>query len=78
MYGRIGSAWKVDGKGLTYSAIIPANTTATLYLPATAANSVKEAGKSASESKGVTFIRCENGKAVDSLASGSYEFTADR
>jgi alpha-L-rhamnosidase len=71
MYGRIASAWKVDGRNLTYRATVPANTTATLYLPAADAKEVKEAGKGV----GVTFVRQENGKAVYTLKSGVYEFS---
>jgi alpha-L-rhamnosidase len=78
VYGRIGSAWKVDGKLLTYRATVPANTTATLYLPTSAAESVKEGGVDAGKAKGVTFVRYENGKAVYTLKSGVYEFTASR
>jgi alpha-L-rhamnosidase len=78
MYGRIASAWKVDGKALTYRATVPANTTATLYLPATAPSAVKEGGKDAGEAKGVTFIKYENGNAVYNLKSGSYQFTSNR
>ena len=78
MYGRIGSAWKVTGGTLTYRATVPANTTATLYLPATDAKAVKEGGKDAAAAKGVTFIRYENGKAVFRLQSGTYEFTGTR
>ena len=78
MYGRIRSAWKVTGTVLTYRAVVPANTTATLYLPAAAPNLVKESGKSIAEAKGVTFLRQENGKAIYALKSGSYEFTAKR
>ncbi len=78
MYGRISSAWKVDGKALTYRATVPANTTATLYLPASAAETVREGGKDASKSKGVTFIRQEGGRAVYELKSGSYAFTSSR
>jgi alpha-L-rhamnosidase len=76
MYGRISSAWKVNGGALTYKATVPANTTATLYLPASSEIAVKEGGKDASKTKGVTFIKYENGKAVYELKSGSYEFTA--
>ena len=78
MYGRIGSAWKVAGKVLTYRATVPANTTATLYLPATEPRDVKEGGKDAGTVNGVTFIKYENGKAAYSLKSGSYEFTSNR
>jgi alpha-L-rhamnosidase len=76
VYGRISSGWKVSGKVLNYRATVPANTTATLYLPAASAQAVKEGGKDAGTAGGVTFLKFESGKAVYRLASGSYEFTA--
>ncbi|MDE3168286.1 MAG: alpha-L-rhamnosidase, partial [Acidobacteriota bacterium] len=78
MYGRIASAWKVEGKSLTYRATVPANTAATLYLPTGDSASVKESGKPAGEAKGVALLRYENGKAVYTLQSGVYVFTAAR
>jgi alpha-L-rhamnosidase len=78
MYGRIASAWKADGKTLTYRATVPANTTATLYLPASDPKTVKEGGKDPAQSKGLAFLRYEKGRAVYTLASGTYEFTAAR
>ena len=77
MYGRISSAWKVDGKTLTYSATVPANTTATLYLPARSADAVNEGGQPAARAEGVTFVRFEGGRATFELASGRYEFQTD-
>jgi alpha-L-rhamnosidase len=78
MYGRITSAWKVEGTTLTYRATVPANTTATLYLPTSSAESVKEGGKDARGATGITFVKFENGKAVYTLKSGSYSFTGSR
>jgi alpha-L-rhamnosidase len=78
MYGRIVSAWKMDGKVLTYRATVPANTTATLYLPASSPQAVKEGGKDISQAKGIAFVRYENGRAVYNLTSGSYQFTSIR
>jgi len=78
MYGRISSAWKVNGGILTYKATVPGNTTATLYLPASSEKAVKEGGKDASKARGVTFIKYENGQAIFELKSGNYEFTAKR
>lgn len=78
MYGRIRSAWRAEGKTLTYKATVPANTTATLYLPASSASAVKEAGQPVSAAKGIEFKQFENGKAVYLLKSGTYEFTASR
>lgn len=74
MYGRISSAWKKEAGKLTYQATVPANTTATLYLPAASEKGITEGGQPVKQSKGVTFIKFENGKAVYKLVSGSYSF----
>ncbi|MGM0922977.1 MAG: family 78 glycoside hydrolase catalytic domain [Bacillota bacterium] len=74
VYGTIESSWKTNSGTLTYKAVVPANTTATLYLPAVSAEVVTEGGQSAAKSSGVTFIKYENGKAVYKLESGSYQF----
>jgi alpha-L-rhamnosidase len=78
MYGRISSAWRVQGPTLTYTATVPANTTATLYLPTSSAESVKEDGRDVRFVNGVAFLRFERGRAVYALQSGSYVFTATR
>jgi len=78
VYGRIESAWKIDGTTLAYRATVPANTTATLYLPTAALDSVKEGGKDTRTAEGVAFVKYEGGKAVYTLGSGSYTFTAKR
>jgi len=76
MYGKIASSWRVEKGFLTYSASVPANTTATLYLPAASGNDVNEGGKAIAEVRGVRFIKYENGKAIYELSSGDYAFTA--
>lgn len=78
MYGRISSAWTVDATTLRYRATVPANTAATLYLPTSSADSVKEGGRDARGATGITFVRYEKGRAVYSLQPGSYAFTAVR
>ena len=78
MYGRISSAWMVDGTLLTYRATVPANSTATLYLPTASAESVKEGAKDVRGANGIAFVKYENGKAVYTLKSGRYTFTAKR
>lgn len=73
-YGPISSSWTADGKGVmtSYSAIVPANTTATLYLPVN--NNIDNFGTA----NGVTFVKktTRNNITVAEyrLASGSYEF----
>jgi alpha-L-rhamnosidase len=55
---------------------IPANTTAMIYVPAKSAESVTEGGMPAGQSKGVKFLRMENGRAVFAVASGEYTFNS--
>jgi alpha-L-rhamnosidase len=55
-------------------ATVPANTTATLYLPAISAETITESGKTTDAVTGLKFIKYENGKAVFELQSGKYEF----
>jgi alpha-L-rhamnosidase len=73
-YGRIVSNWKRDGKKLTMEVTIPANSSATVYVPTKDAAGITESGQPAAEAKGVKFLRTENDQAVFEVASGSYEF----
>ncbi len=75
-YGRINSSWKMESGKLTYSATVPANTKATLYLPVATVTTIKESGKPVVNAKGIKFIKFEKGKAVYELQPGSYEFTS--
>jgi alpha-L-rhamnosidase len=54
--------------------VIPANTTATVYVPAKDAVGVTEYGKPAAEVAGVKFLRMENNAAVYAVGSGTYQF----
>ena len=75
-YGDIKSAWLMRPDGnLAYTATVPANTTATLYLPlADNTDVVYEGTVKAKKANGVKFIKNENGKAVYELTSGTYSF----
>jgi len=53
---------------------VPANASATLYVPAKAAAEVTESGKAASQAEGVQLVRMEPGRAVFRVGSGSYNF----
>jgi alpha-L-rhamnosidase len=73
-YGRIVSDWKREGDKLTMDVAIPANTTATVYVPATDLAAVSESGKPVAQALGVKYLRAEGGRVVLSLESGSYHF----
>ncbi len=78
LYGRIESAWTViDGK-IIYSLTVPANTTASLCIPAKDMESILENGKSIQKAEGILSSEFNDGKAMIELGSGKYEFTVIR
>lgn len=75
VYGRISSEWAWEGENWRYKASIPANTSATLYLPAARLSQISENGKSIATWKGVGQ---SNGQVSIPLGSGTYSFTISR
>ncbi len=73
-YGEIGSSWKKDAGKLALTIDIPANTTATVYVPCKSAEAVTESGKPAAKSAGVKYVGVKEGCAVYEVGSGRYEF----
>jgi len=76
MYGRIAVDWRREGEKLTLNVTIPANTTATVFVPATDADRITEGGKPAAESEGVEFSHREADATVFRVGSGDYHFQA--
>ena len=75
VYGLIRSEWAAENDALTaYRCTVPANTTATLVLPAESLTSVTESGKPLSEAEGVSIVSEKNGTIELLLDSGSYDF----
>lgn len=74
MYGKISSSWEVKNATLNYSTTVPANTTATLYLPTKNVKTIKEGNQPIHKVEGVTFIEYKDGEAVYELESGTYNF----
>jgi alpha-L-rhamnosidase len=73
-YGLIASDWEKQDGVFRWKVTIPANTTATVYVPAKSAESVTESGKPAVQARDVKFLRTEDGRAVFSVGSGNYSF----
>ncbi|MEI6676977.1 MAG: family 78 glycoside hydrolase catalytic domain [Mariniphaga sp.] len=71
-YGIIKSAWKLENDKFKWNITIPANTTATVYVPTINKEEVMEGNKPAFKSDGVKFIRWENNWAVFEIKSGNY------
>lgn len=76
-YGRVVSNWTRTAKSFNWDVEVPVNTTALISIPAKSAKDVKESGKSISGSKGVKFIKMEDGRAVFEIGSGQYKFTSN-
>ena len=68
--GQIVSSWRVTEQQFDLDVTIPANTTATIYLPAHDANRVREGGKPLAQAQGVKFVRMEGDRAVLAVGFG--------
>jgi alpha-L-rhamnosidase len=68
-YGLIVSDWRKQGISFDLEVEVPANTIATVYLPADRSSVVKESDKK------IKNMMYKNGKAVIKLGSGIYHFT---
>ncbi|MBS1512869.1 MAG: glycoside hydrolase family 78 protein [Bacteroidetes bacterium] len=73
-YGKIISNWKKDKGIFEWQVTIPANTSATIYLPAAAADKVLESGNKVDNSSNIKILKWEKGYAVLQVASGHYQF----
>lgn len=76
VHGLIKSDWKKKGKAFSWNISIPANTKAIVYIPAAAADKVKEGKGKASSAEGLKLIGMEGNRAVFEAGSGSYSFSS--
>jgi len=74
--GLIASDWKIAKGRFVLAVTIPANTTATIYVPTTGIETVTESGKPARSGPGLKFLRMDEGNAVFEVGSGRYHFAA--
>lgn len=74
-YGKLSCAWQVKGSDLTMDIEIPANTTATVFVPADDEADILEGGKSLSMVKDIQVTGKEPGYIVLKVGSGKYYFT---
>lgn len=74
MYGRIESSWEMKDNYCDYRFVVPANTTAVLYLPAGSAENIMESNKAFKPSDSIELVGEEDGKIVLRLQSGDYCF----
>ena len=75
-YGTIRSAWTQENDRFDWNVTVPANSAATVYIPANDAPDVTESGQALDRANGVTFLHMEAGFAVLRLTSGTYSFSS--
>jgi len=74
-YGWIRSEWRKQGGNLTWHLTIPPNTTATLYVPATSAEQISEAGTPLAQVNGLRVLEAQDQRVVINSESGTYKFS---
>ena len=74
MYGPAASRWQRDEKDLTLEVEVPANTTATVLIPASAVKDITENGKRLADIPDIRVTGMENGHVVLEIGSGKYRF----
>ena len=75
-YGKVSSHWKIDGGNLELDVAVPANTTATVYIPATSGSNVTESGKPLASAPDIKMGGAVAGYVVVNAGSGVYHFSA--
>jgi alpha-L-rhamnosidase len=73
-YGTVSSHWKIDNGKLQLDVEIPANTTATVYVPAKSAEEITEGGNALSSLRDIKIAGTENGYIELDIGSGKYHF----
>ena len=72
-HGAVSVSWTTpSATATTLKLVVPFNTVATVWLPATAASAVSEGGKPATSS--ATFVRQDGADTVWEVGSGEYAF----
>jgi alpha-L-rhamnosidase len=76
MHGEIVSDWKRNGDKLTWNIRVPANTSATVYIPAAANSAVSESGQPITKSAGLKVIGWRENSLMVEAAAGVYSFVS--
>jgi alpha-L-rhamnosidase len=74
LYGEIASSWQMRDGRFTLTIKIPANTTATVFLPGAEARQVTEGGQAVETAEGVIRMSQEQETTVIEVGSGTYTF----
>jgi alpha-L-rhamnosidase len=73
-YGKLSCTWKIEEDKLAMDIDVPANTTATVYIPASGPEKITEGGKVLTLVKEIEVLGTENGTVMLKVGSGKYKF----
>ena len=73
--GRVGAGWEKHSGSFRLRATVPPNSTATVWLPASADANIREGALPARKAEGVQWLRREGEREVFAVASGEYDFS---
>ena len=76
IHGRITSDWKRVGNTFELQTTIPANTTATVYLPTSQLETITESGRPLKKTKGIRLLGLEGDCALIAVEPGEYDFVS--
>jgi alpha-L-rhamnosidase len=76
-YGLIVSDWRKEGGKFDWKVEVPANTTATVYVPKMSRGKVVESGKPLGQTGGVKVLHGEDDRIVLHLSSGKYHLISE-
>ena len=77
VYGTVASDWTRTNGRLALAVDVPANTTATVRIPARNVHELRESGAAVTDATGVSSVTIDGADAVVEVGSGHYEFTID-
>jgi len=77
IHGQIYSEWKKEQNRFTWKIIIPPNTRAVVYMPASSIEKVREGSLPVSSIEGVHFLGSQPHRVVFEIGSGEYSFTSE-
>ena len=75
-YGEVASAWQLTASGLYLQVNVPANTRATVRIPAGDLSQVQESGQAVEGAPGIVSAQMQDGAAVIEIGAGRYEFAS--
>lgn len=75
-YGKLSNSWKIEGDKIIMDVEIPANTSATIFVPAKNGTTIWEGDLPVSDSKDLEIISQKGGYMVINAGSGHYHFTS--